>query len=170
MNQYIQLAKSAVEKYIKEGEVIQPPQGLPAEFFQKRAGVFVTIENNKQLRGCIGTYLPTKGNIAEEIIFNAISAATKDYRFNSIIKEELLYLSYTVYVLNPPEPIKNTKELNPKKYGVLVKSGMKSGLLLPDLGGVDTIKQQISIACQKAGIDQEIEEITIYKFTVEKYQ
>jgi len=170
MNQYIQLAKSAVEKCIKEGEVIEIPQNLPAKFTHKRAGVFVTIENNNQLRGCIGTYLPTTKNIAQELIRNAIAAATEDSRFDPITKEELAHLSYTVYILNPPEEIKDISELNPKKYGVLVKSGLKSGLLLPNLEGVENVDQQISIACQKAGIDPTKEKILIYKFTVEKHQ
>ena len=108
MNPYIQLAKKAIETYIKEEKIISPPADLPDEFFKSRAGVFVTIEREIQgisrdeqkrvLRGCIGTYLPTKENIAKEIISNTIAAAVKDYRFNPIKEEELPYLVYTVYV------------------------------------------------------------------------
>jgi len=171
MHPLVKLAKIAVENYIKEGKIIYSiPFKLPKEFLERKAGVFVTIEQNKKLRGCIGTYLPITKNVAEETIRNAISAATEDYRFEPITKEELSSLSYTVYLLNPPELIKNLKELNPKKYGVLVKSRIKSGLLLPDLEGVNTTEQQLFIACQKAGINPEKEKIIIYKFTVEKYQ
>jgi len=153
---------------------------LPEEFFKRKAGVFVTIytkyqiQNTKyELRGCIGTYLPTKENIAEEIIHNAIAVATEDYRFGPIQKEELPYLSYTVYILSQPELVKDIKELNPKNFGIIVKTAempFKSGLLLPDLEGVDTIEQQISIACQKGGIEPATEKIIIYKFTVEKFE
>ena len=201
MNPYVSLAKLAAENYIKEREIISPPGDLPEEFLKKRSGVFVTIEKNGELRGCIGTYLPTRINIAEEIIHNAVAAATEDYRFGSIKKEELPYLSYTVYILSYPELVKDSnppttlpllckqaplKELDPKKFGIIVKTApfafpnedvvfnghvpFKSGLLLPDLEEVNTIEQQISIACQKAGIDPEKEKIIIYKFTVEKYQ
>lgn len=187
MNPYILLAKQAVKNYIKKGESISPPGDLPEEFLTKKAGTFVTIEKDGQLRGCIGTYLPTRINIAEEIIRNAIAAANEDYRFGQIEKEELPYLSYTVYILSYPEPVKNIKELDPKKFGVIVKTGpftfpnekevvfdgvipYKAGLLLPDLEGVDTIEKQFSIACQKGGIDPEREKIFIYRFTVEKYQ
>lgn len=187
MNPLVLLAKNAVESYIKEGKVIEVLENLPAEFLTKRAGTFVTIEKDGQLRGCIGTYLPTRINIAEEVIRNAIAAATEDYRFGPIEKEELSYLSYTVYILSYPEPVKDIKELDPKKFGIIVKTGpftypdqenvvfdgvipYKTGLLLPDLEGVDTIEKQISIACQKGGIDPLREKIFIYKFTVEKYQ
>ncbi len=198
MNQYILLAKQTVENYIKEGEIIEPPDDLPKEFLERKAGTFVTIEKcassahpplgrKCELRGCIGTYLPTRENIAQEIIYNAVAAATEDYRFGPIQKEELPELSYTVYILNSPELVKDVKELDQKKFGIIVKSRgfaegrdvifntapksyQKTGLLLPDLEGVDTVEQQIWIACQKGGIDPKNEEIIIYKFSVEKYE
>jgi AmmeMemoRadiSam system protein A len=185
MHPLVSLAKSAIENYIKEGKIIFPPNDLPKEFLEKRAGTFVTIEKNGELRGCIGTYLPTRENIAQEVIQNAIAAATEDWRFGPVEKEELPYLSYTVYILSEPELVKDISELDPKKYGIIVKtvpispSGdvvfnghfvPKTGLLLPDLEGVDTIEKQIFIASKKAGIDLEKEKFLIYKFTVEKFK
>ncbi|PJB16084.1 AMMECR1 domain-containing protein, partial [Candidatus Falkowbacteria bacterium CG_4_9_14_3_um_filter_38_19] len=159
-----------VETFIKKGEIISPPEDLPKEFLEKKAGTFVTIEKNGNLRGCIGTYLPTRENIAQEIIQNAIAAATEDYRFGPIQEKELSSLSYTVYILSEPELVRDIKELDPQKYGIIVKTEIKTGLLLPDLEGVDTIEQQLSITCQKGGIDPLGEKIFIYRFTVEKYQ
>jgi len=187
MHSLVSLAKQSIETFIKDKEIISPPKDLPKEFLERKAGIFVTIEKNGNLRGCIGTYLPIRKNIAEEIIHNAIAAAIEDYRFGSVQEEELSSLSYTVYILSEPELVKNLKELNPKKYGIIVKTmpithpdgtdvvfnghlPYKSGLLLPDLEGVDTIEKQISIACQKGGIDPSREKILIYKFTVKKYQ
>jgi AmmeMemoRadiSam system protein A len=185
MHPLVKLAKEAVENYIKDKKIISIPKDFPEEFSKKKSGVFVTIMKNGNLRGCIGTYLPTRENIAKEVIFNAISAATEDWRFGPIKIEELLYLSYTVYILSELKLVKNIKELNPKKYGVIIKtvpiseSGdvildghfvPKTGLLLPDLEGVDSVEKQILITCQKAGIDPEREKFLIYKFTVEKYQ
>jgi len=185
MNPYVLLAKSAVESYIKEGKIIAVPDDLPEDFYKKRSGTFVTIEKEGRLRGCIGTYLPLRENIAEEVISNAIAAATEDYRFGPIQKEELNFLSYTVYILSEPELVKDIKELDQKKYGIIIKtvplspSGdvvfnghfvAKTGLLLPDLEGVDNVEQQIAIACQKGGINLVQEKILIYKFTVEKYK
>jgi AmmeMemoRadiSam system protein A len=183
----LEFTKQVVESYVKKGEIISPPQDLPKEFLTRKSGVFVTIMKDGELRGCIGTYQPTKKNIAEEVVSSAIAAAVEDYRFGPIKKEELPNLSYEVYVLNEPELVEDIKELDPKKFGVIVKampiksptgidvlfSGhmrIKSGLLLPDLEGIDTVKKQISITCQKAGINPLKEEIIIYKFTVEKYQ
>ena len=170
MNPYILLAKKAVENYIQMGNIVSSPGDVPNEFLTRKSGTFVTIMKNGNLRGCIGTYLPTKENIAKEIIANAIAAATEDYRFGPIQKEELPYLSYTVYLLSKPELVKNIKDLDPQKYGIIIKTGLKSGLLLPDLEEVDTVEKQISIACQKGGIDPTKEKILIYKFTVKKYQ
>jgi len=182
----VQLARKAIEVYLEKGEIISPSNTLPKEFLEKKAGTFVTIMKNGKLRGCIGTYLPLRQNIAKEVISNAIAAATEDYRFGPIRKEELSYFSYTVYVLNEPELVKDISELNPKEYGIIVKtipitnpnstdvvfnghSPYKSGLLLPDLKDIDTSEKQISIACQKGGIDPQKEKILIYKFTVKKY-
>ncbi len=187
------LAKNSVESYIREKKVILPSKDLPEEFLKNRAGVFVTIEKDGKLRGCVGTYLPTKENIANEIISNAIVAATEDYRFEAVSEDELESLSYVVSVLSTPERVltKNADDnqktfsekteqagLNPKEYGIIIKSFLpenigqtnKAGLLLPDLRGVDTVKKQISITCQKAGIDQSKETFAIYRFTIKKYQ
>jgi len=175
MNPLVSLAKSSVETYIKEGKIIIPGENLPEEYLSNRAGTFVTIDKNGELCGCIGTYLPTRKNIAEEVIYNAISAATEDYRFEVITKEELPHLSYTVYVLKEPELIKDPSELNPKKFGIIIrtvsenKTGVKSALLLPDLEGVDTVEQQIHITCQKGGINPDKEKIIIYKFIADKF-
>jgi len=187
MHPLVFLAKQTVETFIKEGKIISPPDDLPKEFLEGKAGTFVTIEKNGDLRGCIGTYLPTRENIAEEIIHNAVAAATEDYRFGPIQEKEFSFLSYTVYILSEPELVNDLKELEPKKYGIIIKTMpitrpngadvvfnghfvAKTGLLLPDLEGVDTIEKQISIACQKGGIDPEKEKILIYRFTVEKYK
>ena len=167
------LAKQAVETYITTKKIIKPPKNFHSAFLKKRAGVFVTIEEKDQeLRGCIGTYLPVRNNIAEETIYNAIAAATEDYRFMPIQKSELPNLTYTVSILGQPEQILDISDLNPKKYGVIVSTPdhLKTGLLLPDLEGVDTVEKQIMIVCQKAGINLSQEKIVLYRFTTEKYQ
>ncbi|MDP3012629.1 MAG: AMMECR1 domain-containing protein, partial [Candidatus Subteraquimicrobiales bacterium] len=119
------------------------------------------------LRGCVGTTSPIRENLAEEIVFNAISSATKDPRFPPVDDLELPLLDYTVDILEEPEPIPDESYLDPKKYGVIVESGYKSGLLLPDLEGVDTVKHQVSIAKQKAGIYPD-ESTKLYRFKVRR--
>jgi len=171
-NPYISLAKSAVETYIKKKKVIKVPDDLLEEMISKKAGTFVTIKKNGDLRGCIGTYLPTKESIAEEIIQNAITAATEDYRFGPVQKQELPYLTYSIYILEKPELVKDIKELDPKKYGIIVKTlnhPLKSALLLPGLDGINTVEQQILVTCQKGGIDPAKEKTVIYKFKVKEH-
>jgi len=140
------------------------------DFFPRHAGVFVTIRKKKELRGCIGTYLPTKKNIAEEIITNAIAACAQDNRFYPVAEDELQDLSYEVSILGEPKVIKDIKQHDPKKYGLIVRSADgRCGLLLPDLDGVDSAREQISIACQKGGIDPATDAVELYFFTVEKH-
>jgi AmmeMemoRadiSam system protein A len=168
MNPLPALAKAAVENYIENKEIIFVPENFPKDFLARKAGVFVTIEKDDNLRGCIGTYLPTRDNIGEETIHNAISAATVDLRFGPIKKTEFPHLTFTVYILGAPEKVENFSELDPQKFGVIVKSGQKFGILLPGLKGVDTLAQQIEICCEKGGIVLKKDNAEIYKFTVEK--
>ncbi|HHZ11487.1 MAG TPA: AmmeMemoRadiSam system protein A [Acholeplasmataceae bacterium] len=162
---YVRLARESITTYLTRGRTMDVPE-LPKEMLARRAGVFVSLHKGGNLRGCIGTFLPTRKSVAEEIIHNAIAAATEDPRFPPVRKTELDDLDISVDVLS--KPVKARKEeLDPKKYGVIVSSGFRRGLLLPDLKGVDTVEKQLKIACEKAGIfgdDFEIE-----KFTVERH-
>ncbi|MEW6714487.1 MAG: AmmeMemoRadiSam system protein A [Nitrospirota bacterium] len=168
MHPLVKLAKETVEKFVLNGETAQIPADLSSEM-KGRAGVFVSIKENGELRGCIGTFSPCTKNVACEIIQNAISAATQDPRFLPVSPEELSGLEYSVDVLTSPEKVAGKKELDPKKYGVIVKSGERRGLLLPDLEGVDTVDEQISIASMKAGIHPS-EKIELYRFEVKRYK
>ncbi|NLA06993.1 MAG: AmmeMemoRadiSam system protein A, partial [Firmicutes bacterium] len=133
----VKLARAAVEAYIKHGKRINPPEDVPQEF-REQAGVFCTLKINGELRGCIGTIESTTGSIANEIIRNAIAAATADPRFHPVREDELDSLCYSVDVLMPGQRVLSLDELDPKIYGVIVRKGRKRGLLLPDIEGVDT--------------------------------
>ncbi len=162
---YVKLARLTVENYIRKGRVISPPGDLPEEMYNTRAGAFVSIHEHGRLRGCIGTILPTRPNLAQEIIANAVSASTRDPRFDRIRPEELKWLEISVDVLGEPEKIPSPDYLDVKKYGVIVTRGGRRGLLLPDLEGVDTVEEQIAIAKNKAGISA-LEEVTLERFEV----
>lgn len=149
---YVNLARLSLETYIKTGKYAKMPDILPSEMLKKRAGVFVSLKKYGNLRGCIGTISPVTDNIAEEILRNAVSAGVEDPRFPPVTEKELYDLVYSVDVLAEPEPIKSIDELDVKRYGVIVNSGRKRGLLLPNLEGVDAPEQQIDIAKKKAGI------------------
>ena len=166
---YISLARMTLETYIKEGRIIKPPKDIPYEMFENKAGAFVTIKKKDSIRGCIGTIYPTRKNIAEEIIQNAISAGTRDPRFPSVDEDELECLIYSVDIMGEPEPIDSVLDLDAKKYGVIVRSGNKSGLLLPNIEGIDTPEEQVYIALQKAGIRRH-EEYTMERFEVIRHK
>ncbi len=167
MHSLARLAKQTVEAYIREGKVFKP-QRLTLRMKEK-AGVFVSIHKHGDLRGCIGTIEPQRSNVAEEIILNAISSATRDPRFFPITPYELKDLEYSVDVLTTPESVKSKKQLDPRRYGVIVEAGWRKGLLLPDLEGVDTVKEQIDICRQKAGIMPD-EPVKLYRFEVRRYK
>ena len=164
-DEYVKLARKTIETFIKENIKICLPNDLPKDMTDKRAGAFVSIHKYGQLRGCIGTILPTTGCIGEEIIQNAISASTSDPRFPAITENELSALEISVDVLGEPEDIPSPDYLDVKKYGVIVTKGFKRGLLLPDLDGVDTVEDQIAIAKRKAGIGYD-EDVKLQRFEV----
>ncbi len=167
MSPLARLAKETVESFVKEGKTPHP-EGLTPEM-RKKAGVFVSIHKFDELRGCIGTSEPQRKNVAEEIIANAISSATRDPRFPPVAPNELKHLSYSVDVLTKPKPIPSKDRLDPRKYGVVVECGLRRGLLLPDLEGVDTVDEQIDICCQKGGIMPD-EPVKLYRFEVKRYK
>ena len=165
---YVHLARQSLEDYILHHKTMPIPAGLPSQMLKTRAGTFVSLHKNGQLRGCIGTIAPITDCIAQEIIQNAISAASRDPRFHAVTAAELAELEYSVDVLSAAEEIAFARDLDVKRYGVIVKSGHKLGLLLPNLDGVDTVEEQIAIAKQKAGIDEN-EPVSLQRFEVVRH-
>jgi MEMO1 family protein len=166
---YVRLARESLATYLTTGKPMKDvPNYVIEEMKNTRRGVFVSLKKYGELRGCIGTFLPTTDSIAEEIIRNAVEAGVEDPRFGAVEEEELLDIDFSVDVLTEPEPAERD-ELDPKEYGVIVTSGRRRGLLLPDLEGVDTVEEQLSISLQKAGIGKN-ESFTIEKFKVIRHK
>ena len=171
---YIRLACASIETYLRTGKPLELTDkwqnALPDEMLLQQAGVFVSIHKNGELRGCIGTIVPTTSSIAQEIIQNGISASTRDPRFPAIQVDELDCLEVSVDVLTDPEPINSEADLDPCRYGVVVTKGYKRGLLLPDLEGVDSVAQQVAIAKQKAGIRVDDYDVQLERFEVIRHE
>ena len=163
------LARRSLEYTVKNGRALSLPDGLPDELLTGKAGVFVSLHKHGRLRGCVGTIAPTTNCVALEIIRNAVSAGLHDNRFDPVEISELPYLTYKVDVLFPPEPISGSEELDVKRYGVIVSSGYKRGLLLPNLDGIDTAEEQISIARRKGGISDN-EPVKLERFEVIRHE
>ncbi len=162
------LARRAVEDYIISGREVEINEDELPEILKEKAGVFVTLKKNNKLRGCMGTFSPVQKNAAYEIVSNAMTAAENDPRFPEVNKEELNDIKISVDILSEPEQVRDQAELNPEKYGILVKGGHQTGLLLPDLEGIETAEEQLNIAKRKAGL-KENAEVEIYRFTVSRF-
>lgn len=168
----VELARRTIVTYVRTGKTIEPPAELTPEMRQ-RAGAFVSLHRGGELRGCIGTITPAEDNLAEEVIQNAISAATRDPRFPPVAPSELEELDVKVDVLGEPEPIAGPEELDPRRYGLIVQSTAhpwRRGLLLPDLQGIDTVEQQVYwTRVHKAGIRDPDDPVEMFRFEVRRY-
>ena len=165
---WVRLAWQSVESHVLYRRTAELPDGLPEALLNRRAGAFVSIHKLGRLRGCIGTIAPTQDCLAREIIANAVSACSRDPRFDPIRPDELPWLEISVDVLGEPEDIASEAGLDVKRYGVIVSSGHRRGLLLPDLDGVDSVAQQVAIARQKAGIGPK-ERVSLQRFEVVRH-
>ena len=162
----VRLARSSIAYYLKNQAYMEPPESFAGG--DVATGAFVSLKKHGQLRGCIGTIEPVRENLAQEVIYNAVSAALQDSRFEPLQPEELDDLTISVDVLHQPEPVAGLEDLDPAEYGVIVSKGWKKGLLLPNLAGVNSAGEQVRIARQKAGIGED-EEIKLERFKVTRY-
>jgi AmmeMemoRadiSam system protein A/AmmeMemoRadiSam system protein B len=165
-----ELARSAVEAYVLSGHVIEPPKFPETSQLARPSACFVCIKTlGRELRGCIGTVEPEHDTLAEEVISNAVKAATRDPRFRPVSGEELPSLRYSVDVLGNLEPAR-FEDLNPAAFGVVVtdQSGSRRGLLLPDIESIQTADQQVGVAARKAGINPG-ERLTLYRFRTRRF-
>ena len=163
----VRLARDAVDTFVRFGRVLDPVD-VPAEL-QRPAGAFVSIKRGHTLRGCIGTIEPVTDSVAREVVRNAIDSATRDPRFLPVEAGELGELSYSVDVLSPAEPVSGPEELDHKRYGIIVRCGLRRGLLLPDIEGVGSVEEQLAIAKLKAGIQPD-EPVELFRFTVQRFR
>jgi AmmeMemoRadiSam system protein A len=171
----VKLARETIERYVRDSLVPDaPPESELTPEMKEKGGVFVSIKKKGQLRGCIGTIEPRQSNVAQEVIQNAISSATRDPRFAPIGADELDDLEISVDVLSAPEPIDSLDQLDPKRYGLIVQSlenPLKRGLLLPDLPSIQTAEEQFHhTKVYKAGIVDDDEPIQMYRFEVIRYK
>lgn len=169
----VQIARQTIESLLLQGKMPEKTdlhryREQAPELFSEKAGVFVSLKKWGALRGCIGTTTATTRSIADEIIQNAVSASQNDPRFDAVEASELHDLDISVDILGEAEPVHDSSQLDPDKYGVIVSNGMRSGLLLPALEGVNSVEQQLEIACQKAGIDP-ASNYQIQRFCVTRY-
>ncbi len=165
----VALARRAAEAVVRGGERVEP--ALPVEGLPPRAGVFVSLHlPDGSLRGCIGTFAPTKATLGEEIVASAVNAATRDPRFFPVREEELSDLRVSVDILDEPEDVESIDQLDPAEYGIIVRTDDgRQALLLPDLEGVETARDQLAITCRKGGIDPTKDRYHLQRFRVTRH-
>lgn len=175
---FVRLARETIARYVRTGEAPHwaDMKAIPGELDALRmerhkAGAFVSLHLEGELRGCMGTIAPVCAHVGEEIIRNAVTACSEDPRFPAVEADELAGLDVKVDVLSPFEAVASPAELDPARFGVIVEKGGRRGLLLPRLDGVDSVRQQLEIACRKAGFQWKDgdEGIKLFRFTVERH-
>lgn len=166
-SQIVRLARETIAARLDASVSRSSPVSLTDHDYPARAGVFVSLHRAGELRGCIGTISACHESLADEVRANALQAAFSDPRFRPLTRRELDDLEISVDVLHEPAPC-TAADLDPAVYGVIVTSGAKRGLLLPNLEGIDDAGTQVAIAMRKAGI-QEHESIDLQCFRVDRY-
>lgn len=141
--------------------------GLPGPAHSPSRGCFVSLKVSGRLRGCIGTVLPARPTLEEEVAENVLAAATRDPRFDALHAAELAFVRLSIDLLTPPERVPGAQALDAQRYGVLLRSGSRLGVLLPDIPGVHTPQQQIAICLEKAGLSPAAP-YTLERFQVER--
>ena len=166
----VQLAAEAVRTFVLEQRGMEPPAALLGElpWAVNPAAAFVSLKRAGALRGCVGTVEPTKTTLLAEVIHSAIGAATRDPRFPAVQREELEGLAISVDVLTEPEPVRDPAELDHRRYGIIVRTEGKQGVLLPNIDGIDSVDDQLAAARRKAGVVPE-RAAELLRFEVRRY-
>ncbi len=168
MHPFIALARNSIQTYLESGHILTKPANLP-DSLRESGAVFVSLHTaNNELRGCRGTLTPTEPTLAEAIIKTAIASAVDDPRFQPMTLPEMEGLQIKVDVLSEMEPVTDISTLDEKKYGVLVQSGNRRAVLLPDIAAVKSVEQQLMLVRQKAGLSL-TEPADLFRFTVTRY-
>jgi AmmeMemoRadiSam system protein A len=155
--------------YSINGKIFEIDKVLRQHLLSEAADVFVSIKSNGALRGCIGSVgSEDVASLYEKVAYYVGQAASRDTRFEPVEKAEFEMLTVSVDVLSPLEVVKSQSLLDHKRYGICVSDGVNSGVLLPDIEGVDSVVEQMRIAANKGGFA--VEEIKrIYRFSVDRY-
>jgi len=169
----VDLAHKAIGHYIETKEKLEIPEDYPIELDEK-LGVFVTLNKNNALRGCIGYAEPIETAI-QATIDVAIAAAFNDPRFSAVTKDEFPILDLEVTVLTKPEmivvahPDQYFDEIEIGVDGLIVQKGYSRGLLLPQVATEQafTVEEFLENTCMKAGISADSwmdESCDVFKF------
>ncbi|MDE1770097.1 MAG: TIGR00296 family protein [Thaumarchaeota archaeon] len=153
----VKTARLAVTEYLIKGKRIELSSEIKSKFSYK-SGVFVTLNKEENLRGCIG--FPTPDRILHQSLVDAaMASATEDPRFSPVVHEELNEIIFEVTALTPPveikvkDPLEYPKMIKIGRDGLIVKWEYGSGLLLPQVPVEYGWNEEefLGHTCEKAG-------------------
>lgn len=163
----LSMAKETIISYVSEGKV--PKIEVSDKRLKANGAVFVTVNRNGSLRGCIGSIQPVMP-LYQAVIKNAISASSNDPRFPPMTKGELSNIEVEVTVLSPLEPLKDIRDIEVGKHGLYIEKDGRSGIFLPQVPvefgwDRDTYLEQL---CRKAGLPKgDWKEAKLFCFTAD---
>ena len=172
-NYLVELSKETIKYFLDTGKTMVKPEDYPIEL-DEELGVFVTLNKNNNLRGCIGYAEPVKPAI-DATMDVALSAAFNDPRFPPLSPEEFDELDFEVTVLTKPEmiivahPDQYFDEIEIGRDGLIIQKGYAKGLLLPQVATENafTTEEFLEHTCMKAGISADSwmdESCDVFKF------
>jgi pyruvate formate lyase activating enzyme len=164
----VDLARRTVEATVMNRK-IQEPADRPTGYLARRAGVFVTLrERDGEVRGCLGTLGPNRGNLVEETIERAIAVAGNAYG-TPVTEDELPGLRYEVSVLHPAEGVRSPADLDPSLYGVIMRDNHgRRAVLLPGIPSITTAEKQLSVVRRKGGIPEDAP-VKLVRFRTDRF-
>jgi AmmeMemoRadiSam system protein A len=150
----LKLARKAIEYKLESGKTLKVK--VDDKTLKKERGAFVTLKVNGELRGCIGYPFPYK-SLYQTIIEVAVSSATQDFRFPSLTLDELKETKIEISVLTRPEVIKDPKEIEVGKHGIVISKSGQKGLLLPQVPTEHDwdLETYLRHGCLKAGLAED---------------
>ena len=166
-------AQEAIIAFLESGRKLYiPDTDIPDELKISQACFVSLYESNGRMRGCMGTIKPRNKWLYHEIVDNAIFAAFEDDRYIPLMEGELDDIVLKVETVSKPEKIQNLKDLDPERYGIIVRSRENSeGVLLPQCEGINTIDEQVNLAMEKGNINPaEKPDLEIFRFNIEVFQ
>jgi hypothetical protein len=165
----LQLARDAIAAHVAHEPRVLPPLGEP---FARKAGAFVTLHVDGELRGCIG-HITADEPLGDVIPRCAVAACSEDPRFPSIAAGELARMAIELSLMGPIEPTTDVGAIEIGRHGLVVELGWKRGLLLPQVATEWNWDRETFLAhtCQKAGLSKDAwrQGATIWRFEAEVF-
>jgi MEMO1 family protein len=151
----LRVARETLETYIKEKQLPDVNNGKYAftPKLKEKKGVFVTINKNGSLRGCIGHILPREP-LFKAVMENTVSSSTNDMRFTPVSEDELSDLEIDISVLSPIKKISGPEKFIPGKHGIIIRMLGSGAVFLPQVAteqGWDR-EETLCQLCRKAGL------------------